>query len=59
MKVIILINLKGIKLKKTTAKSDRHNKSPNYLKDYHCQLSSHIDTERLNHFGNVIHSLLS
>jgi len=33
----------------------RHRKSPNYLKDYHCQLSRHIDTERLNHF--VIHPI--
>ena len=38
-------------------RSDRHRKSPSYLKDYHCQLSSHTDSEHLNHSGNVIHSL--
>jgi len=37
--------------------SARHRKSPIYRKDYHCQLSSHIDTGELNHFGNVINSI--
>jgi len=38
-------------------RSDRHKRSPSYLKDYHCQFSSHIDTKRLNHYGKVLHSL--
>jgi len=38
-------------------RSYRHRRSPSYLKDYHCQLSSHIDTKRLNHSSKVLHSL--
>jgi len=38
-------------------RSARHRKSPSYLKDYHCQLSSHIDSKRPTPSSNVTHSL--
>ena len=59
MNVIML--LKMINPKKTAENTENlktsniHNRAPSYLKNYHYQLSNHIDTKCLNNSNKVIY----